>query len=101
MLFNSIEFPIFLTLAFLLYWFVLDNHRNWQNLFLLVISYIFYGWWDWRYLGLIAVSSLVDYVVGKSIIKFNYALHKKLLLALSLSVNLGLLAIFKYFNFFI
>ncbi|MGK0448187.1 MAG: D-alanyl-lipoteichoic acid acyltransferase DltB (MBOAT superfamily), partial [Polaribacter sp.] len=64
MLFNSFEYLIFLPIVFLLYWFVFNKHLKLQNLFLLIISYVFYGWWDWRFLTLIAFSSLIDYNIG-------------------------------------
>jgi len=100
MLFNSLEFLIFLAFTFLLYWFMFTKLRL-QNLFILLISYLFYGWWDWRYLGLIAFSSLVDYSVGRRMANSSNSLHKKFFLGISLSTNLGLLAFFKYYNFFI
>ena len=64
MLFNSIDFAVFLPLVFVLYWFVFQKDRRRQNLVLLIASYIFYGWWDWRFLGLILFSTLVDFFVG-------------------------------------
>jgi D-alanyl-lipoteichoic acid acyltransferase DltB (MBOAT superfamily) len=64
MLFNSIEFGIFLPIVFILYWFVTNKNLKLQNLLLLVASYLFYGWWDWRFLTLIIFSSFVDYYVG-------------------------------------
>ena len=67
MLFNSIDFAIFLPVTFALYWAIGGERRRLQNLLLLAASYLFYGWWDWRFLGLIIFSSLVDYVVGLSL----------------------------------
>ena len=64
MLFNSVEFLIFLPLVFALYWLVGSRHLRFQNLLVLVASYVFYGWWDWRFLGLIALSTVVDFLVG-------------------------------------
>lgn len=101
MLFNSIQFAIFLPITFFLYWFVLKRNLNVQNLFLLIVSYVFYGWWDWRFLSLIIISSLVDYLVGLKIPSVSKQRHKTLLLLISLSVNLGLLGFFKYYNFFV
>jgi D-alanyl-lipoteichoic acid acyltransferase DltB (MBOAT superfamily) len=60
MLFNSLEFAIFLPVVFLLYWFVFKRNLKVQNTFLVAASYFFYGWWDWRFLSLIFFSSLVD-----------------------------------------
>jgi D-alanyl-lipoteichoic acid acyltransferase DltB (MBOAT superfamily) len=101
MLFNSIEFAIFLPIVFLAYWFIFSWNIRFQNFFLLVSSYIFYGWWDWRFLSLLVASSTVDYLVGIGQLKSKKRLQKRLLLATSISVNIGLLGFFKYFNFFI
>ena len=100
MLFNSIEFAIFLPIVFLLYWFIFNSNIKVQNTFLLVLSYIFYGWWDWRFLSLIIFSSIVDFSVGIQISKYQNRKIKRALLIVSLIVNLGLLGVFKYFNFF-
>jgi len=101
MLFNSIEFAVFLPIVFLLYWFaVYKNLRN-QNLLLLLASYIFYGWWDYRFLSLIVFSSFVDYTVGKRLGKTTEASKRKWLLWISIVVNIGFLGFFKYYNFFI
>lgn len=100
MLFNSLEFALFLPLSFLLYWFVFKKHLKAQNFFLLAISYVFYGWWDWRFLSLIAFSSLVDFIAGQQIEKSSTKARKKLFLWISICTNLGFLGFFKYFNFF-
>jgi len=101
MLFNSIEFLVFFPLVFLIYWFVLKNRLRLQNLFLLAASYVFYGWWDWRFLSLIIISSAVDYFVGRQLNRAEKESVRKGLLMISLAVNLGLLGYFKYANFFI
>ncbi len=101
MLFNSIDFAIFLPLVFLLYWFIFNKSLKLQNILILVSSYIFYGWWDWRFLILIFVSTLIDYTIGILIDQERFRSKKKILLVLSLSANLGILGFFKYFNFFI
>ena len=67
MLFNSLAFAVFLPIVFAVYWLVLSRHVRLQNLLLLVASYFFYAWWDWRFLFLIFLSSLVDYSVGLGI----------------------------------
>jgi len=67
MLFNSIEFLIFFPIIFVLYWFVFDKKLQLQNILLLISSYIFYAWWDWRFLSLIIFSSFVDYFAGLKI----------------------------------
>jgi alginate O-acetyltransferase complex protein AlgI len=101
MLFNSISFAIFLPIVFLLYWYVCNRKLSWQNSFLLVASYTFYGWWDWRFLLLIGLSTVVDYVISMLMVNRKYCRFDKLLLSISLIVNLGLLGFFKYYNFFI
>ncbi|KAA1246942.1 MBOAT family protein [Aquimarina sp. RZ0] len=98
MLFNSIEYLVFLPLVFLLYW--LLRKKRPQNILLLVSSYLFYGWWDWRFLSLIIFSSFVDYFIGLKIDQTNDQKIKKRWLITSLVSNLGLLGLFKYFNFF-
>ncbi len=100
MLFNSLEFLFFLPLTFLLYWFVFKQPRH-QNLFIVVASYIFYGWWDWRFLILIVVTSVCSYLSGY-LIGINEGNHrkKKLISALNILLNLTILGVFKYFNFF-
>jgi len=100
MLFNSIEFAIFFPIVFIVYWLVAKKIVL-RNFWLLLTSYVFYGWWDWRFLLLIAFSSLVDYLVGRRLGKATEERERKKLLLLSLGVNLGLLFYFKYTNFFI
>ena len=100
MLFNSIEYLFLLPIVFVCYW-NLANRLNFQNGFLLLSSYFFYGLWDPRFLLLIILSSTVDFIIGLQLQKENSKQRKKYYLWLSLTVNLGLLAVFKYFNFFI
>lgn len=100
MLFNSIEFAIFLPVVFLIYWFVVNRNLRLQNAFLLVASYFFYGWWDWRFLSLIAFSSFTDYWVGLGLTRFQDKGRRKLLLTISIVTNLAFLGFFKYYNFF-
>ncbi|AEV32715.1 putative membrane protein involved in D-alanine export [Owenweeksia hongkongensis DSM 17368] len=97
MKFNSVEFFVFLAIVFGLLW-RFSKSLRWNNILLLVASYVFYGWWDYRFLFLMFASSLVDYLVGYFLPGSN---RKKLLMGISLGVNLGLLMFFKYFNFFI
>jgi D-alanyl-lipoteichoic acid acyltransferase DltB (MBOAT superfamily) len=101
MYFNSFEFGIFLPIVFMLYWFVSKKNIQFQNIILIIASYIFYGWWDWRFLGLIIGSSLIDFIIGLALENENNNRRRKLLLFTSLFINLGALAFFKYFNFFI
>ena len=101
MLFNSIEFALFFPLAFILCWGIFNRVSvNARNLFLLTASYIFYGWWDYRFLGLIVVSSIVDFLLGKYIYQAKTQQLRRLLLIVSLSLNLGVLFFFKYYGFF-
>ena len=100
MLFNSVEFAIFLPVVFLLYWFVANQDLRHQNILLLVASYFFYGWWDWRFLSLIFFSTCIDFLIGLQLGKATNNQQRKILLWCSLLVNIGLLGIFKYYNFF-
>ncbi|WP_339877001.1 MBOAT family O-acyltransferase [uncultured Algoriphagus sp.] len=101
MLLNSLDFAIFLPIVFILYWFVVNKNLKNQNSLLLVASYVFYGWWDWRFLFLIFFSTVVDFLVGKRMKDENNETRRKFLLGVSLAINLGLLGFFKYYNFFI
>jgi len=101
MLFNSIDFAIFLPIVFFIYWFVTNHNLKLQNAILLLASYIFYGWWDWRFLSLLIFSTFIDYFIGIQLEKQNDKLKRKLLLSVSIVSNLGLLAFFKYYNFFL
>lgn len=101
MLFNSIDFAIFLPIVFLLYWFVFKGKLKAQNALIALSSYVFYGWWDWRFLSLILFSTLVDYTIGRLLLKENDKLKRKLFLWISILVNLGFLGFFKYYNFFL
>lgn len=100
MLFNSLAFLIFMIIAFPTYW-ALQKQLKLQNTYLLILSYIFYGWWDWRFLGLIAASSALDYSIGWGLKRTENQTRRKALLGLSLTANLGALGFFKYCNFFI
>jgi len=101
MLFNSITYFYFIIIVFIVYWWLLRKNFRLQNVFLFIASYCFYGWWDVRFLALIFISSIVDFVIGKSIFKQTKKRKKKYLLWISLLINLGMLGFFKYFNFFI
>ena len=102
MLFNSLEFAVFLPVVFLLYWFVFGKNLKLQNLFVVVASYVFYGWWDWRFLFLIAFTSLCSYVIGLLIDRFREEPGKaKTVNVLNIVVNLLILGVFKYYDFFV
>ncbi len=127
MLFNSFEFLLFLPIVFLLYWFVFGSYApkwlHWlanmktQNFFIVVVSYIFYGWWDWRFLLLIALTSFCSWLSGVLIAPqppkggvshadggdeaMRSSLQQKIILWANIILNLGILGFFKYFNFFV
>ena len=101
MIFNSLEFFIFLPIVFLLYWFVFKKNVKTQNIFILFASYLFYGWWDWRFLSLIFLSTAVDYFIGLKIDSIDNQKSRKSWLWVSVLFNVGLLGFFKYFNFFV
>ena len=121
MLFNSFEYLIFLPIVFLLYWFVFDyalskckHQLLWQNLFVVVVSYIFYGWWDWRFLILIAITTLCSFASGLMISwcernlsegggkysRLKWLFNPKLWLWANILLNLGILGVYKYYDFF-
>lgn len=98
MLFNSFEFAVFLPLVFVAYWLL---STRWRNPFLVAASYVFYGWWDPRFLSLIVLSTLVDYIIARKIHESDDEKKRRALLGVSLVVNLGILFAFKYSGFFI
>ena len=107
MLFNSFEYLIFLPIVFLLYWFVFNYAMRkckrqllWQNLFVVVASYIFYGWWDWRFLILIAITTFLSFLSGLGIEYAPTQRGKKAVMIANIVVNLGILGIYKYYDFF-
>ena len=79
MLFNSIDFSFFLPIVFILYWFIFNNNLKIQNLLIVAASYLFYGWWDYRFLGLIVLSTMIDYFIGQRLGKANPSINRKLL----------------------
>jgi len=101
MLFNSLDFAIFLPLVFTIYWSLAKKKIKYQNLLIVVTSYIFYGWWDWRFLSLIIFSTVVDFIIGKLLYSNNNNKIRKTLLFSSILINLGFLMFFKYYNFFL
>lgn len=101
MVFNSIAFLLFFTTFFILYWFVLNKNVKFQNILILLGSYFFYAWWDWRFLSLLIFSSLVNYLVGIHIEKTENEKRRSILLYIGLIQGLGGLLFFKYYNFFV
>jgi alginate O-acetyltransferase complex protein AlgI len=101
MIFTSVNFVIFLSVVFLLYWFVFNKTFRIQNLLLLVSSYFFYASWDYRFLALLVFSTFLDYYTGRKIDLATSSRARKFWLSLSIIVNVGFLGVFKYFNFFI
>lgn len=101
MVFNSIEFAIFLPIVFLLYWFVFNKNLKLQNLFIVIVSYIFYGWWDWRFLFLIAFTSFCSWNSGLLIQKYrDDGKAAKTISTANIILNLAILGVFKYYDFF-
>ena len=100
MFFNSINFAVFLPIVFILYWFVTNKNLKFQNILLLVSSYFFYACWDWRFLFLLIFSTVLDYYTGIKMSDSKNQNSKKFWFWLSISVNLGFLGVFKYYNFF-
>ncbi|MGK0386345.1 MAG: alginate O-acetyltransferase complex protein AlgI, partial [Patiriisocius sp.] len=101
MFFNSIDFAIFLPIVFLLYWFVVNKNLKLQNFLIVIASYFFYGWWDWRFLSLILFSTIIDFTVGQKLKTEDNQTKRKVLLWISVIINLGFLGFFKYYNFFL
>jgi len=101
MLFNSIDFAIFLPIVFILYWFITNKNLRLQNFLIVIASYVFYGWWDWRFLSLIIFSTIIDYSVGRKLQNEEDQIKRKALLWVSILANLGFLGFFKYYNFFL
>ena len=102
MLFNSIEFAVFLPIVFFLYWFVFNRNLKLQNFFVVVVSYVFYGWWDWRFLFLIAFTSFCSWYSGLLIERYKDEHRKaKTISILNIVLNLLILGVFKYYDFFV
>ena len=101
MLFNSIEFLIFLPTVFVLYWFIFNKNLKTQNFLILLSSYLFYGWWDFRFLSLILVSTIFNYVIGLTIPNLDSKKKQRLFFWCSILLNLSVLGFFKYYNFFV
>lgn len=101
MLFNSIDFAIFLPIVFVFHWWIAGNNKRNQNLLLLFASYYFYACWDWRFLFLLLFSTLLDFFTGIKMQDAHSIKQKKFWFWLSIIVNLGFLGVFKYYNFFI
>jgi alginate O-acetyltransferase complex protein AlgI len=100
MLFTSGAFLVFLPVVFSIYWFLFRNSRQQQNIVLWIASYFFYAWWNWKFLGLLMLSTLIDYSFAFLVYEGPQR-RRKLFLAFSMVNNLLVLGIFKYFNFFV
>jgi D-alanyl-lipoteichoic acid acyltransferase DltB (MBOAT superfamily) len=108
MLFNSFEFLVFLPIFFILYWWVFDylikenkHQLLFQNLLVVAASYLFYGWWDWRFLVLIAFTSLCSFLSGIAIDKSSTKRFKTFWMSLNIVINLSILGVYKYYDFFV
>lgn len=100
MLFNSFEFLLFLPIVFILYWFVF-RQRRWQNFLIVIASYVFYGWWNWKFLVLIALTSTCSFVSGIALERFCKERHiQKWISVSNIILNLAILGVFKYYDFF-
>lgn len=99
MLFNSFEFLIFLPIVFCGYWFIFRKLHI-QNFFIVIASYLFYGWWDWRFLFLILLTTFLCYISGIIIHDSNTRYKRRLICGINIGINIAILAFFKYFNFF-
>ena len=97
MLFNSLTYAFFLPIVFVIYWLFGKNYK-WQNIFLLLASYVFYAWWDWRFLGLLVGMSLISWCCGLLIAKSQ---KPKLWMITNVIIDIGILGAFKYYNFFV
>ena len=100
MLFNSLQFLLFFPIVFIVFWLIPSHKLKFRNLFLLACSYLFYGWWDFRFLGLIILSTILDYSAAIGISNTEKPNYRKFWLGFSLLANLGMLGFFKYYNFF-
>ena len=108
MLFNSLEFAIFLPIVFFLYWFATNKNLRNQNLLIVAASLLFYGWWDWRFLLLMVVTITLSYLSGLAIrqVRSNREEHSarrgaRLVTALNIILNLAILGTFTYYTFFV
>lgn len=101
MVFQSIEYIIFILLVFMLYWTVCRRSKMLQNGLIVVASIVFYGWWDWRFIGLLLITAFSTYLAGWWMGKTNDQRNRKMLLLGAIILNLGILFYFKYFNFFV
>ena len=100
MLFNSFDFIVFLPIVFYLYWFV-AKERRWQNMLVVIASYVFYGWWNWKLVFLIAFTSVCSYVSGLLIERYEGRRQwQRTVNAANMVLNVGVLVVFKYYNFF-
>jgi alginate O-acetyltransferase complex protein AlgI len=100
MLFNSLEYFIFLPIVFMLYWFLFSKRVNNQNILILIASYCFYGWWSWKFLILLGASTLMNYLYGYGVSSENKR-KANIFLWIAVITNLGILGLFKYYNFFV
>ena len=100
MLFNSTSYLLFFTLFFIFYWYIFREKKK-KNFLILISSYLFYSFWDWRFLFLLLFSTLLDFYTGHKIFKSKSVSDKKKWLIISMVINLGLLGVFKYYNFFV
>ena len=101
MTFQSLEYLIFFPVVFLLYWMVCRNSKEQQNGLIVASSLVFYGWWDWRFLGLLLITALSTFFAGWCLGKTDNRQRRKTLLVGTIILNVGILFYYKYFNFFV
>ena len=101
MTFQSLEYLLFFPIVFLLYWTVCRKSKTLQNGLLVAVSLVFYGWWDWHFLGLLLLTAFSTFLIGWWMGKSNDQRIRKVLMVVAIVLNLGILFFFKYFNFFV
>ncbi|MDE5827709.1 MAG: MBOAT family protein [Duncaniella sp.] len=101
MLFNSIAFFVYLPIVFTIYWALSKGNLKWQNFFVVIASYVFYGWWSWKFLVLMAFTTLCSFIGGSLISSSENKKTRKIILAINVVINLGILGLYKYYNFFV
>lgn len=101
MTFQSLEYLIFFSILFILHWTLFSKRKEHQNGLIVVASLVFYGWWDWRFLGLLIITTLSTFLSSRWMDNTNDAKKRKFLLVGTIVINVGILFFFKYFNFFV
>lgn len=98
---DSFDFLVFMPIVFVIYWFLCSKNRNWQNGLLVLASYFFYAWWDWRFAILLFIITLSSFLSGILLSKSANPKRRRLIPLFTIILHLGILFYFKYFNFFV